>query len=784
MQDQRSRRVGATANDGVGPVATGRVTVLRDRQTVRGRATPGGGAGRRHNLPASLISFVGREQDLAQIARLLDDHRLVTLYGAPGVGKTRLALRVAGEVLPAFEDGVWLVELAALAEPTLVPAAVASALGVRHEGRHPLVEVLVERFRGAELLLLLDNCEHLLDACATLANTLLSACPGLWILATSREPLRLTGEVSWSVPSLSVPASDEPPGSSPPPRDPASTVEAVLASEAGRLFLERALAVRPAFELSEIAASGVAQICRRLDGIPLAVELAAARVRALTAEQLATRLDDRFLLLTSGSRAGLPRQRTLRALIDWSYDLLSEPERILLRRLAVFAGGWTLEAAEAVAADERPATDGERNGQASSPVLRPLSVLDLLSQLVEKSLVTVDDRPGEARYRLLEVIRQYGEERLVEAGEADALRRRHSAWFLALAERAWPELWGPDEVAWLRRLDAEHDNLRTALAWCRAVEEDEAGLRLAWALMRYWDQRGYYAEGRAHLARALAIAPGPSEARARALSVAGFLALEQGDSSQARAMLEEGLALARALGDPFTLGMSLVLLGAVLINVGELRRAVTLLEESAPLSRAVGEEAHAYILDILSLFWRANVARVQADERRAGELLEAGLNRAREHGARSVTCHFLQRLGQLAIHRADYEQAAALQRESLVVFDELADPLGIMLSLTGLACVAGAQGRAERATRLLGAAEVLRDRLSFVLLRQFRADHERARDTARVRLGEAAFAVAWAEGRAMPLSQAVAYALEAASPAPTPAVTAEGISRLADEPTT
>ncbi|MGH2352814.1 MAG: ATP-binding protein, partial [Chloroflexota bacterium] len=411
-----------------------------------------------HNLPLQLTSFVGRERELPAVRDLLAEHRLVTLTGPGGTGKTRLALQVAADVLPAYPDGVWLVALAALADPALVPHAVAQAVGVREEPGRPLLGTLADALRPKRLLLVLDNCEHLLDACAHLADALLRACPHLRVLATGREALGIAGETAWRVPSLGLPdARHLPP------------VEVLSQYEAVRLFIDRALAVQPGFRVTNQNALAVVQVCARLDGIPLAIELAAARVRVLPVEQLLVRLEDRFRLLSGGSRTALERHQTLRAAVDWSYDLLTEPENAVFARLAVFAGGFTLDAAEAVCAG-----DG----------IEAVEVLDLLTHLVDKSLAVVDEQPdGTARYRLLETLRHYAREKLAAREEADTVRAQHATHYLALAEQADPELRGPRGAGWLDRLRRDLDNMREALAWAEAGGEAELGLRLAAALL-------------------------------------------------------------------------------------------------------------------------------------------------------------------------------------------------------------------------------------------------------------------------------------------------------------
>jgi non-specific serine/threonine protein kinase len=427
----------------------------------------------RGNLPVQPTSFIGREREQADVLALLDRAPLVTLTGAGGCGKTRLALTVAGSLLPEYPDGVWLVELAALVDPILVPQTVARVLGLQEQpGRTPL-EMLTSYLKHRRLLLVVDNCEHLVGACADLAATLLRSCPQLRLLATSREALEVAGEALYRAPSLSMPDLAQLP-----------SPDRLTQYEAVQLFLERAQARRADFTLTARNAQAVAQVCVRLDGMPLAIELAAARIGVLPVESIAARLDDRFRLLTGGPRTTLPRQQTLRATLDWSHDLLSRPEQALLRRLAVFAGGWTLEAAESVCAGD-VVVEGE--------------ILDLLSALVNKSLVQAEGADSHHRYWLLETLRQYTLERLEAMGEEAAVQDLHLAYFLALAEEAEPQLRGPAQGCWLDRLEVEHDNLRLALGWALERHAEDGGLRLAGALWGFWSYRGHLAEGQGWL---------------------------------------------------------------------------------------------------------------------------------------------------------------------------------------------------------------------------------------------------------------------------------------------
>jgi predicted ATPase/DNA-binding CsgD family transcriptional regulator len=759
--------LGPTPHEGQPP--GGKITRLSVREhghRAAGLAAPTRGE-HRHNLPAPFASFVGRERQLEEVGRLLESHRLVTLAGAPGVGKSRLALRVADEFLSCYADGAWLVELAGLFEPTLVAAATARALGVREEGRPPL-EALQQELRDRELLLVLDNCEHLLDACAALAEALLTSCSGLRMLATSRQPLGLIGEVAWQVPSLTVPELlDSVPGARDGPQDRSDgsagseMLRALLASEAGRLFVERARAARSTFDLTEWNAAAVVEICQRVDGIPLAIELAAARVAHLVPQQIAARLDDRFRLLTTSGHASMTRHRTLRALVDWSHDLLSDAERTLFRRLAVFAGGWTLEAAEAVCGE---------------------GVLDLLAQLVDKSLVLVDEQSGVLRYRLQETLRQYALERLDESGETLEIRRRHAEHYLVLAEEAEPRLFSPEQELLLAQLEREHDNLRLALGWSSEAGDVEVGLRLAGALWRFWQVRGYLREGRAWLDRLLTTA-GAAErtiGRARALNAIGFLTFLQGDYDTAQPLLEESLAIRRALNDRQGIVESLTNLGLLLRCRGRTAEARLLFEEALGVSRALGDRAwEARTLNKL-----ARLVFYEGDHAAARALHEESLARGRQAGNTWDIAIALGDLGDVSHALGDDAAARGLYAQSLAVWQELGDERGIAQGLEGVAILAAATSRPEQAVRLLGAAHAMRERITEPSSPSRRASLERLLDAARAALGEAAYTRAWAAGRAMPPDQAVAEALadrESAPPARGPrAASALGPGPAAD----
>ncbi len=737
---------------------------------VADQRAPASAVGRtRSNLPQLLTSFVGRERELAEIKRLLPSTRLLTLMGTGGIGKTRLALQAAAEVRDAYRDGVWFVDLSPLIDPALVPSALARVLKVKESAAVPLVKTLSDHLQGREMLLILDNCEQVLAACADLADALLQATTKVTIVATSREPLHVGGEQIYPVTALPLP-------------DRAGGAKSIARSDAVQLFVERARAHRPSFDLEGPRARAVADICLRLDGIPLALELAAARVAVLPVEQIERLLDQRFRLLTSGSGSDVPRHQTLRAMLDWSYDLLEENEKQLLARFSVFAGGFTLAAAEAVAIGDPIAKD---------------DVVYLLIALVEQSLVVADE-DGD-RYRMLETVREYAREKLAASGSAELMRAQHRDYFLALAEEAEPKLMGAQQVEWLRRLEEEHENLRAALDWSLMEAESSGSLRLCGALARFWNTRGHFSEGRAWCARILGNAGANvrTKERAKALNAAGALAHLQGDYPAARERYEERLAIARELGSKTTIASSLINLGSAvkaqgdapiaramyeealaiareqghqeliagaLNNLGSLVRelgdlsgARTLYEESLVIKRAQGDkQGIANTLNNLGL-----VASAESEFASARALYEESLAIKRELGDQQGIANSLNNLAAMALEQGEFATARGLDEASLAIERELMNRRGITNSLEGLAAVHAGLGDPLRAARVWGAAERLRAEVGSPLTPIGRPPYDRPVAAARATLADdAAFDRAWQEGRALTMEQAIELALK------------------------
>jgi predicted ATPase/DNA-binding SARP family transcriptional activator/DNA-binding CsgD family transcriptional regulator len=734
----------------------------------------------KHNLPAAKTSFVGREREIVESKRELAMTRLSTLTGMGGSGKTRLALEVARDLVGAYPDGVWLVELAPLSEERLVPQAVARTMRVREQPGRPLIDTLTEALHKKTTLLVLDNCEHLADSVAHLADKLLSSCSNLRVLTTSRETLEVEGELVRRVPPLSVPDTDRLPA----PGE-------LMGYDAVRLFVERTRLRLSAFEITPHNATAVAEVCRKLEGIPLAIELAAARMDVLTAEQIAQRLD-RALGLLTGGQTDDRRHRTLRATLDWSFELLSEPERKLFCRLSVFTGGWTLEGAEAVGAG-----GGIEEGD----------VVELFLMLVDKSLVVSEAEEGGFRYGMLEPLRQYARERLEKSGEDQATRRAHTEYFLALAEEAEPRLWESGDKAWFGRLEREHDNIRAALSWTLEHREAELALRLSGALRWFWRARGYHGEGRRWLERALSEEGRTSaEARAKALDGVGWLASEQRDIDRVQAAAEEGLELSEEAGiggviladfknllgeaawlrgdyeraaELFeeSLGLhrearnnrgvawSVCSLAVVSGERGDYERAKELYEEGIALSRKMGGALPLGDLLISAGY----VYLLEGDHERATALNEEAAELYRKRGSRGGLRYALDNLGWAALVREDHERARVFHEESLVLCKEIGDKFIGSASLEGLACSAASRGEAQRAARLFGVAQALREAVGYQQMPRERALGEPYLDAARSRLSEAEWEVAFAEGRNMGLDEAVEYAFseeETTTPVP------------------
>jgi non-specific serine/threonine protein kinase len=698
--------------------------------TTAAKEQPTGSGGTATNLPQPLTSFVGREKDLAWVREALTRSRLVTLTGVGGIGKTRVALEAAREALADFPDGVWLVELAALTDPALVPSAVAQALGVREQAGRGLAESLAEWCASRRVLLVLDNCEHLVEACAQLAEALLRARARLRVLATSREALRLEAETVWVVQGLTVPEAG---GEAP--------AEELARYEATRLFVERARLSRPGYAVTDRSAAAIAVVCRRLEGIPLALELAAARVGVLSPEQILSRLEARFRLLVGGSRTAPARQRTLRATIDWSYDLLSQTERGLLRRLAVFAGGWTLEAAE---------------GVCTSAGIEQSAVLALLAQLVDKSLVHAEEQGHEARYGMLETVWEYALERLEARGEAEAARQAHARYFLELAVEAEPQLFvGARAAAWLARLEAELDNLRAALGWL--LEQDaDACLRLAVAVRQLWLVHGHYTEGRRWLEAALARSRAtPALVRAKAHSGVGEMAQRQGDLAAARGYAEEQLHLGREMGDALHIGWASYSLGTVAVLQGDLQAAHAYLEESL----ARGREAWDDRLIGNATNSLGELAREEGAWAEARALYEQALALLKQAGSQMGVSVALTNLGAVAWEAGDLEGASTAYRDALGIEQALGNRVGIGYCLEGFGAVAAARGPWARAARLGGAAEALREEVGAPLERLDQRLHDGWVSKLRAALDPATLEKEWARGRAMGLEEAVREAL-------------------------
>lgn len=722
-----------------------------------------------NNLPRQLTSFIGRDREITEIKELLERTMLLTLTGVGGSGKTRLALQVAADVVDHYPDGVWWVPLAPLSEPSLIPQAVASATGIREQRGRPLMDVLLGYLGPKTLLLALDNVEHMLAGAADFIDALLRRCSGVRILVTSREPLKTAGEHAYPVPPLPVPSPGIP-----------LPITSLAQADVVRLFLDRATAARPSFALNAQNAAAVIQICRRVDGIPLAVELAAARVKVLSAQQIAARLDDQFRLLTSGSTTALPRHQTLLAAMDWSHDLLTEPERTLFRRLAVFAGSFSLEAAEII-----PSGAGLEN----------VTILDLLTRLVERSLVAAEEEGEETRFRLLEPVRQYALRKGLEAREDTDVRARHRDFFLALAERGHSGLAGPERLVWRDRIETDHDNIRAAIRWSIDIQDLEPAARLCASMARFWAARGFLNEGWTALQEVqqheTRVSP---RTRGRLLTGIGLLAFEIGEHGQAE-ITEQALSLFRQLQDRPETEICARLLGMVELERGHYERAAPLLEEAATLAR----EREDPLAEAEALRQRGYLAAKQGDYALATQLLEKSLVAVRSAGLRrsigfalghlaqtyhymgqtdrAVTmlkealdhlqavehgtgiAYFLNLLGLALLQQGDHAGAAGAYRRSLTSSHETGYRWGIAQSLIGFGAMSAAKGDAQMAVRLLAAADALLTKIDYAIPAAEQAYFRHLVENLRRSMGENDFTRAWHEGGLATIEEAIESAL-------------------------
>lgn len=732
------------------------------------------------NLPIQLTSFIGREREIADARRLLFSSHLITLTGAGGSGKTRLAIQIAGQLKDEFTDGVWLIDLVPLHEPALVPHLVAQVLGLHPVTDLPIQEHLLSFVRNKQLLLIFDNCEHLNQACAQLAQELLTHASALRILTTSRVPLGVAGEAIYPLSGLGWPVYKVEPSHE-------VDFEGFMEYDAVRLFVERARAISPNFNLTAENAQSIIEICRRLDGLPLALELASARINVLTVQDITTRLKNRFALLISTQHAGLePRHHTLRATIDWSYALLTPDEQTLLRRLAVFTAGWTLDMAEVVYAG-----GGIDSG----------STLNLLSSLVDKSLIIAETTSrAQARYRLLETIREYALEKLDEVGETPQLRDRHLELFLARAEEAAPKLSEAYQQLWLNWLEGEHDNLRSALAWSLESGQIEAGLRIAIAISRFWEIRGYVQEGLEWFEQLLTRADEKISpiVHANALTFAGFLAMFLGRASIATAYGQKAVALAEEVGDdcnpililalsslssgaraegdfptafaisartiqllrdssesPFFLGMALLAHGGVAIELGNFDIARAALDESLAIAREAGDAFRiAHALNSLG-----DLARCEQNYTDAQIAYEKSAALLRELGAQHDLASILSNLGYTYLHLGDIERAQTLFSESMIIHQTQLNKPGMKECLIGFAGIALMAGQPSVGARLLAVAGVDRVQSAAPVWLATQMESGQFLERAQSSLTDIEFQSEQFAGRAMSLEQAVDFAL-------------------------
>ncbi|WP_430335477.1 ATP-binding protein [Rhodococcus sp. ACT016] len=684
------------------------------------------------NLPLDLTSFVGRRREVTETRRLLAGSRLVTLTGIGGVGKTRLALRVAAESQRAFDDGVWLVEFGERRDQQLVAETVAATLGLREQASVPTTQILTDYLGPRNALLILDNCEHVIDHVSKLVETLLRTSPDLRILATSREPLAIGGETVLRVPPLTFPVPDR-----------STTVKSLTQYEAVNLFIERAAAAVPGFELTEDNRAAIIEICSELDGLPLAIELAAARLRALSVDQVAARLTDRFRLLTGGMRGAPSRQQTLQMSIDWSNDLCTTTEQELWRRLSVFAHGFELDAAEAIAGDD----------------LTPLGLLDLVTSLVDKSILIREENEGVIRYRLLEILRDYGLERLREADEDRELRRLHRDWYQALVTRAEAEWIGPNQPERIARIGRERANLRDALVYCTTEPGEAAnGLRIVNGLFLFWISRGLLTEGRLWIDRVLAAPDGElTPLRAKALAAATLLAANQGDIETGRALITQAYDIADQLGDRDTDIVVAHAAGHLAIYAGDLPEALMVLDGVLDQVRD-GEDLLRRITTLLGL---AMTCVALGEPAKAGEYTDEVLAITEAHGESLYRSYALCSRG-LAIWNHDPDQARPLFERALRLSGAVDDLLGAAICVEALAWIAAAKAEYQRSAVLLGAVRALWESVGNrgIVIPAFRENHDDTEDRVRRALGDRSFDATERQGAGLALDETVTFAID------------------------
>jgi predicted ATPase len=669
------------------------------------------------NLPEPITTFIGREKEQTEVIRLLTKHRLVTLTGPGGVGKTRLAIKAVTHELGLFPDGIWFLDLASVSDPAFVPNTLASLLRLRESRDTNLTDLLINYFHSRTALVIFDNCEHLIESCAQLVNLLLTSCEGLYILATSREALLISGEIPYRVPSLEIPTLDI-----------ESSTSALAKIEAVRLFTERAEAVSLGFSIGPQNATIIAQICRHLDGIPLAIELAATWVRTLPCDQIAQEIEQSLGFLTTSLRKVPERHHSMQAVFDHSWRLLSDDEKNVFRKLSVFRGGFKKESAANIAGLSLP----------------------ILTALMDKSLVR---RTGEERYDIQELLRQYAYEKMMESGEAEQVQKRHLEFFLRLAKEIEPKLRGAENTVWLNLLDEEHANLRSALQWSLQQEDAEAGFRLAGHLWWFWFLRGYWSEGRKWLTtrigtQAIAL-------QTQTLSGAGWLALYQGDYEWVTMFSEEILTQYGAMGDKASVATLLDNLGMAAQVKGDDERAKILFDDALVLRRVIADQAPI----AQSLLNLGGILVLQGNYGQAKSLLEESLAIYRELDDQWNMTYSCLLLGFVALFEAQGVRALPLFRDSLSKFQKFGDKLGIIYSLLGIAVEAASQGKASRAANLFGAAEILTEMTGFQLSPGQSAIYENSVAAIRDHLGETAFTAAWSRGRAWSLDQAITYAI-------------------------